>query len=479
MRSIVWFRRDLRLHDNRAFVAAAAASDQILAVFFATPHQWQVHNDAPAKIAFWQAHLQSLKLELEKINVPLLAVECRDFADVPALLCRIAQTNNCSKVFFNSEYEVNEKRRDEACITALKKCCVEASACHDRLLIEPDRVLTGAGKPYSVFTPFRNNWAKQIFKHDIEVQAIPPGLQPFKPVPVVDGLNQYSFELSRENSAADFASSLWPVGEKAAHERLNQFAESAMSEYDQKRDLPSVDGTSRLSPYLAAGVLSARQCLAAILKSTGKNDALPDFGNGAGTWLNELIWRDFYTHVMVAFPRVSKGMPFQLSTERIKWRKDAAQLQAWKDGKTGYPIVDAAMRQLKHTGWMHNRLRMVAAMFLSKHLLLDWREGERWFMQNLLDGDLAANNGGWQWSASTGTDAAPYFRVFNPFSQSKRFDSAGAFIRQFCPELSKVSAKALHDAELLAKEIAVLKIDYPGPVVDHAMARARAIAAFK
>lgn len=479
MNSIIWFRRDLRVRDNRALSLAMKNSEQLLGIYLINPVQWQNHDDSPAKISFWIAHLFELQKELKKLNVPLLVLKCRDFSEVPDLICEIARLNKCSHLYFNHEYEVNEARRDASVIAALKQYGIDCTAQHDRLLIAPDKILTGQGRPYTVFTPFRNNWAKQIFKHDTEVKAIPERLRPFKPVPVSEVLSQYSFELSRENSAADFASSLWPVGEKAAQERLCQFAESAMSEYDQKRDLPSVNGTSRLSPYLASGVLSARQCLAAILKTTGKNDVLPDFAKGAGTWLNELIWRDFYTHVMVAFPRVSKGMPFQLSTERIKWRKDPTQLQAWKDGNTGYPIVDAAMRQLKQTGWMHNRLRMVAAMFLSKHLLLDWREGERWFMQNLLDGDLAANNGGWQWSASTGTDAAPYFRVFNPFSQSKKFDSAGTFIRQFCPELSKVSAKALHDIELLAKEIATLKIDYPKPVVDHAMARARAIAAFK
>ncbi|MEW6712503.1 MAG: FAD-binding domain-containing protein, partial [Candidatus Riflebacteria bacterium] len=344
--------------------------------------------------------------------------------------------------------------------------------------IQPGRVLTGQDKPYTVYTPFRTNWARQIFENDIRVLEEPG---PFKKWPVSNNLaelGKYLFEnFSWNPSFADHCK--WcPPGETAARDRLHQFVTQIVDKYDHDRDYPDIEGTSRLSPYLAAGVLSPRQCLAEIL-ARQKKDQLPDFASGAGSWLNELIWRDFYAHVMVAFPRVSKGLPFQLITEKVKWRYDEKQLQAWQQGLTGYPIVDAGMRQLQQTGWMHNRLRMITAMFLSKHLLLDWRLGERHFMQHLLDGDLAANNGGWQWSASTGTDAAPYFRVFNPFSQSHKFDSAGSFIRIFCPELAPVSAKALHDPELLKSEIRFNKIDYPEPIVEHAAARARAIAAFK
>jgi deoxyribodipyrimidine photo-lyase len=283
-------------------------------------------------------------------------------------------------------------------------------------------------------------------------------------------------EITRRLQLPGWRSDQWPAGEKAAQKRLAEFTGDCLEKYHELRDLPAVDGTSCLSPWLACGAISPRQCLATVKR---ENQKWPAEGSGAEAWLNELIWRDFYTHVVVGFPRVSCSQPFQKKTAALKWRYDENDLQAWQSGLTGYPIVDAAMRQLKQTGWMHNRLRMIVAMFLSKHLLIDWRLGEKYFMQNLLDGDLAANNGGWQWSASTGTDAVPSFRIFNPFSQSARFDSDGSFIRKFCPELSEVSAVALHDPRKLAVEIAQKKIRYPAPIVDHKIARERALAAFK
>ena len=217
-----------------------------------------------------------------------------------------------------------------------------------------------------------------------------------------------------------------------------------------------------------------------MIAALATNDGMIDGVNpGATTWISELVWRDFYNHVLVGFPRVSKHQPFNLKTDSIPWRTSEKDFEAWKNGQTGYPIVDAGMRQLNETGWMHNRLRMVTAMFLTKHLLIDWRMGEKYFMQKLIDGDLAANNGGWQWSASTGTDSVPYFRIFNPFSQSKRFDPEGSFIKRLCPELKEVPAKSLHDAGKLSKSIDELKIEYPGYIVDYQLGRERALKAFK
>ena len=231
-----------------------------------------------------------------------------------------------------------------------------------------------------------------------------------------------------------------------------------------------------ISPYLVAGVVSPRQCMATALKATegqiGKE-------GGANIWISELTWRDFYTQVMVACPRVSMHQPFKPKTKQVPWRHDEDEYERWCQGMTGYPIVDAGIRQLNRTGWMHNRLRMVTAMFLTKNLLIDWRWGERYFMKNLIDGDLAANNGGWQWSASTGTNSVPYFRIFNPFSQSKRFDSQGDFIKKMCPELASVPSAALHDPQKLEKTRLERKLDYPPPVVDYKLGRERALEAFK
>ena len=273
---------------------------------------------------------------------------------------------------------------------------------------------------------------------------------------------------------APFRDDLWTAGEHAALTRLGAFANQRIGAYKDDRDAPAINGTSVLSPYLAAGVLSPRQCLRAAMDA---NKGLYTKGKkGPDAWINEILWRDFYKHFVVGFPHVVKRRPYKLDTEAIEWDENDELLGAWKDGRTGYPIVDAAMRQLEQTGWMHNRLRMIVAMFLTKDLFLDWRLGEKHFAEKLVDYDFASNNGGWQWSASTGADAAPYFRIYNPSSQSKRHDPEGAFIKKFVPELGDVPATKIHDP---AEGGALFASDYPAPIVDHSQARERAIDAFK
>ena len=269
---------------------------------------------------------------------------------------------------------------------------------------------------------------------------------------------------------------LWPAGETAAKSQLETFIAERLGGYKAQRDFPGVNGTSAISPWLAIGAISARQCLdAAAAANAGKLDSGDP---GAVHWISELVWREFYKHLIAAFPRLCIGRAFKPETELIRWRDDPDGLAAWKEGRTGVPIVDAAMRQLLQTGWMHNRLRMVSAMFLTKDLFIDWREGEAHFMRHLVDGDLAQNNGGWQWSASTGTDAAPYFRIFNPVSQSRTYDPAGRFIRKFCPELADLDNDAIHEPWKLP---GLLRggIDYPPPIVEHSAVRERVIEAFQ
>ena len=256
---------------------------------------------------------------------------------------------------------------------------------------------------------------------------------------------------------------------------MARFTSEQIHYYQDERDLPAKPGTSQLSTYLAAGVLSPRQCLHAAL---GSNNGEFESGSpGVFTWVNELLWREFYKHVLVGFPRVSRHRAFKPETEYLPWRNAPAELAAWQEGRTGVPIVDAAIRQLLATGWMHNRLRMVVAMFLTKNLLIDWREGERFFMRHLIDGDLAANNGGWQWSASTGTDSVPYFRIFNPLSQSERFDSEGQFIKHWLPELAALNKKEVHNPASAGGLFGVA--NYPAPIVDLKKSRERALSAFK
>jgi deoxyribodipyrimidine photo-lyase len=467
----MWFRRDLRVQDNTALHEAARAADQgVVGVFLITPGQWVRHDDAPCKVRFWLDNLRELSSSLAKMNIPLLLEEVNTFRAVPKTLADIADRVNAKTVFFNREYEVNEQRRDEATTRRLSKRGIETYAFNDRVLLAPDAVKTKEGRFYTVFSPYRKAWLALA------------GPSSWKPIPKPRKQPETRIQSSTVPASIkgfDFGSvrpGLWPAGEQVARRRLAAFIAKKAEAYHEQRDFPAASGTSLLSPYLAAGVLSPRQCLRAALAA---NDGCLDGGNqGITNWVSELVWRDFYTHVMVGFPRVSMNRPFNLRTERVRWRHDRADLEAWTQGMTGYPLVDAAMRQLRQIGWMHNRLRMVAAMFLTKHLLVDWRLGEQHFMKHLIDGDLAANNGGWQWSASTGTDAAPYFRIFNPYSQSRKFDPQGIFIKRFCPELSGLSGKDLHDPTTLSPS-QKSRLDYPKPIVDHKQARQRALRSFE
>ncbi len=469
MSNLVWFRRDLRVADNMALYHAAKSAEKgLIGLFVITAQQWQEHDDANCKVSFWLENVRALSESLAKLNIPLLLADCDSFENTPAAILALAKQHKCSDLFFNREYEVNELRRDKAIIANCQAANINVHRFHDRVAVPPREIKTKDGRFYSVFTPYRKVWDSRVSEF---IKPFPkPSKQNdtnIKPTAIPTQLDGFDFSNAR--------SDLWPAGEAEAGKRLKKFANS-IAAYDDARDIPSVPGTSLLSPYLAAGVISPRQCLNAAIKI---NDG--ELRNLAGptTWISELCWRDFYSHVMVGFPRVSMHQPFKLKTNQLDWRDAASDFEAWKNGQTGYPIVDAGMRQLNQTGWMHNRLRMVTAMFLTKHLLIDWRLGEKYFMQKLIDGDLAANNGGWQWSASTGTDAVPYFRIFNPFSQSKRFDPEGKFIKKFCPELKNVSAKLLHDAAKLTKAIADTNSSYPDYVVDHKFARERALKAFK
>lgn len=466
-KALVWFRRDLRVHDNPAlFHACANAAEGVIAVFILTPEQWKKHDDAPAKIDFWLRCLKPLSESLAALNIPLLIRKTSTFDGCADVICRLAKKYQSDSVFVNREYEVNEVSRDLKTETSLARIGVSMRHFHDRVIVPPEDVRTGDGRIYSVFTPFRRVWEPLAFDNLKVLRKPKKQKETNVPLSRVPG--------RVEGFAAQGPSAeLWPAGEREAQRRLRKFCKR-ISLYGDERDFPALDGTSVLSPYLTAGAISPRQCLAAALK-TGNYEIGKK--SGASVWISELSWRDFYTHVLVGFPRVSKHLPFKPKTDQIAWRHQESELLAWQTGQTGFPLVDAGMRQLKQTGWMHNRLRMVVAMFLTKILLIDWRLGEACFMKNLIDGDLAANNGGWQWSASTGTDAVPYFRIFNPFSQSKRFDPDGTFIKTYCPELENIPASRLHDLDKFAA--AARECNYPKYIVDYKAGRQRTLAAFK
>lgn len=496
MRVLVWLRSDLRIDDNRALHAACREARRgVMAAFLLSPGQWRLHDWADVKVDFLLRNLQSLSTSLARLNVPLLVRTADRFSDAPQTLRRLAVEHACDAVYFNREYEVNESRRDVAVQVTLSAVGIATRAFDDQTILPPNAVRTTDDRFYTVFTPFKRAWIERIGRGaDIDPLGTPRA-QPEPPAasdPIPPALEGF------DRVPADPA--LWPPTESAARKRLDDFIATQIQHYRDKRDIPSIEATSRLSPYLTLGVISPRRCLAAA--RAANRGLLTDGQPGPDTWMSELIWREFYRHVLVGYPRVSMSRAFRLESESVPWRQDEEHLTAWCQGRTGYPIVDAGMRQLNAQGWMHNRVRMITAMFLSKHLLLDWRLGERYFMQRLIDGDLASNNGGWQWSASTGTDAAPYFRIFNPFAQSARFDPDGEYICTWVPELRAVPRAALHDPRRLAEALSqpTLRLagdpspvrkardrtapgkpplkTYPPPIVEHETARARALAAF-
>ncbi|TVQ64262.1 MAG: deoxyribodipyrimidine photo-lyase [Phycisphaerales bacterium] len=473
MRTLVWFRHDLRTNDNTALHhAARAATNGVVGLFIVSPDEWRRHDVAPCKVEFILRTLRVLSDDLASKNIPLLIERAEKAADVPALVRDIARRHACDVVHCNTEYEINETIRDENAADLLREIGAAFHAHHDQCVIEPGSVRTKQDGAYTVFTPFKKTW---FTVHDDRGGA-PVLPAPKKQPEMPQGLAPSPAPERVEGYTSDVPAELHPGGEHAAMRRLTEFAQLRIGDYKTDRDYPAINGTSVISPYLAIGAISPRQCLRAALDA---NDGRLDAGApGAVHWISELVWREFYKHILVAFPRVCMHRAFKPETDRLPWRYDEAEFQRWCDGQTGVPIVDAAMRQLRATGWMHNRLRMIAAMYLTKDLFIDWRWGERWFMRNLVDGDLASNNGGWQWSASTGTDAAPYFRIFNPVSQSRRWDEQGEFIRHFVHELIDLDDADIHDPSAIPGLLRS-QIDYPEPMVDHRKARDRVMAAFR
>lgn len=466
---LVWFRQDLRLVDHpalsRACREASLRGEPVEAVFFITPAQWARHHMAPVRQCFLLARLNVLGAELARLGIRLHCLTVDGFAQIPAALQQLVQASGATALHALTATEHDERARDGAVQAQL------AIPCHFYAgdgVFAPGSLLTGKGEVYRVFTPFSRAWLRKLAQEGFGLLPIPAAAGAPVPWPPLD--------LPPAPQALTDMLAPWPVTEGAAEARLQRFVTEDLLAYPVCRDLPAVPGTARLSAYLAAGMLSPNQCLAALQAQLGQ---LPlERGAPGFAWLNELIWREFYRHLLVLLPRLSRDQPFNLATRQLAWRQDEADFAAWCQGQTGFPIVDAAMRCLKQTGWLHNRLRMVVASFLTKDLRISWRWGEDYFMSQLIDGDLAANNGGWQWAASTGADAAPYFRVFNPTTQGQRFDPDGDFIRRWLPELARVPGTLIHRPHdwLSAHGLAGT---YPSPLVDHAQARLAAIAMFK
>eukprot|EP00762_Andalucia_godoyi_P004134 ANDGO_06350.mRNA.1 Deoxyribodipyrimidine photo-lyase len=480
--TLLWFRTDLRVCDNRALHHAVqyAGSHGLLALFVISEEDFVLHDEAPVKIDFWLRNLKVLKNSLQKLHIPLVVQRFESRAGIPDAVLRLCMQHGIKHVCLNIEYEVDELRRDEELARLCNGKGIAIHQYHDQCIVPPTSLFTKEGKTYTMFSPFRKSWYRHLSEN--------PELTTVNPVPHPLVGNPFRASVQSSDIPSDLGShtesvsasirQLWEAGEDHAQQLLDQFAKHRLTAYDEKRNFPSVNGTSSLSPYLASGVISARQCLAQAL-SLNKNRW--EFGNGGCvTWISELCWRDFYRNILVAFPRTCMNQAFRVDMDKVQWRYDKNDFKAWCDGRTGYPIVDAAMRQLKQTGWMHNRLRMVVAMFLTKHLLIDWRWGERFFKKHLIDGDQASNSGGWQWSSSTGTDSQPYFRIFNPVTQSEKFDADGVFIKKYVPELQSVPPKELHEPWKHRSAPQLEALGYLGkPMVDHVFARDRCLTAFK
>lgn len=460
---LVWLRTDLRTLDNPALYSAASHGN-VTALFLLSPGQWLSHGIAPQKIAFILRSLDVVSQGLASLGIETKIVKTDDFADAPANVLAAAQAIQATKVFWNDEIAIDEQRRDAATAESLAKAgiAVERHQCFTGL--PPGSVRKPDGGAYSVFTPFKKRWIGICVEQGIHTL----------PAPVAQG-PQVAPALAPDSVAGiskSLGSNLWRAGESHALEQLTVFAAKSIRDYDEHRDLPNLEGTSRLSPHLAAGTLSANQCLATAYDCNDKR--LSGGHSSIDTWISELIWRDFYSHILAEYPHLAMGKAFKAETDLLPWNTSQDQLERWQRGETGFPLVDAGMRQLNNTGWMHNRLRMVTAQFLTKHLFIDWRLGESYFMSKLVDGEFAANNGGWQWSASTGTDAVPYFRIFNPVRQAERFDAQGIFVRSMVTELVDATPKQTLEPWKFG---GIGK--YPAPMIDLSEARDKTLSIWK
>lgn len=465
--TLLWFRRDLRLLDNPALYQAMKAGP-VIAVYTLNDQQWHEHGVSDGQKGIIAARVLTLKDQLNKLSVPLIALHTSGYKHVPSQLVKLAKQYDCASIMFNHEYEINERQLSDSVKRDAAHHSIAVQSFHDQCLIEPGQILNKQSQPYKVFTAFKKAYLAELNSKMRPIYGAPTKHVLQSNVQVQS--DTQCVEQYLKNLSLDYELDLQLyVCEATAHEHLDEFCRHRIQNYQQDRDLPAIDGTSQLSTFLAIGVLSVRQCYQAVEVSGHKSR------DGANTWVSELIWRDFYRHLMYLYPRLCMHQAFKQKTEALPWRHDEHVFLAWKQGQTGFPLVDAAMRQLNQTGWMHNRLRMVAAMFLTKHLFIDWRLGEGYFMSRLLDGDLASNNGGWQWSASTGVDAVPYFRIFNPTRQSERFDSTGLFIRQYVPELASLDNKSIHNPSNVQRK----QLGYAQPMVDHASAVKQTKAWFK
>ena len=482
MNGLVWFRRDLRVNDHFALSRALQACQRVWCVFvFDTEILDALPSRSDRRVEFIHGALEELHANLGKLSpaghLIVLKGPARDA--IPWL----AQQLQCETVYINRDFEPSAIDRDQEVERSLKSAGIGLEQSLDHVIFAPQALRTAAGSGYTVFSPYRNAWLKHLTSSHLTPHPVLPfaaALAPWPleltatpenllgPWPGPPGLDAIGFEPTNLKALG-----IQP-GEAAAQLLFESFAQR-MGDYRRHRDFPAIRGPSYLSVHLRFGTISIRQLVQTALQIQ-QTDAVAS--DGATSWLAELIWRDFYVQILANWPHVTQSA-FKPDYDRIRFADDEAaeaRFLAWTEGRTGFPLVDAAIAQIRHSGWMHNRLRMVTASFLIKDLGIHWNRGERWFADQLLDFDLSANNGGWQWASSSGCDAQPYFRIFNPITQSEKFDPDGRFIRRYLPQLASLPTKALHAPWLASTETlqaAGIKLGatYPHPIVDHAQAR--------
>lgn len=484
-----WYKNDLRVNDNKSLRLASdkAKSKNIplICVYIVSPQDFEAHFTAAVRVDFILRNLEHLKSELAKLDIPLYVEAQAVRKKIPSRLIELFKEWNAQHVFCNIEYEVDELRREARLVQDCLDEGIAFEAVHDSCVVEPGPLKTNAGGQISVYSPWHRKWCAHITSNPDALKDYgKPAKNPPSARDTFGSLFAAEIPPAPQNKTLNEEEkkrygNLWPVGEAEANTRLQKFIETRISKYHENRNLPAANHTSSLSAHLATGTLAARTAVREALKAAKRKAPTPDRDNGTMMWIGEVAWRDFYKHVLAAWPYICMNVPFKPEYNNIEWEYDDDNFKAWTEGRTGYPLIDAAMRQVHHMAYMHNRVRMNVASFLAKHLMIDWRMGERWFMEHLIDGDFASNNGGWGFSASCGVDPQPYFRIFNPLLQSEKFDEAGDYIRKWVPELRDVTGKAIHDPYNRGAGAIASKNGYPKMIVEHKFARDRCLTRYK
>ncbi|XBC42582.1 MAG: deoxyribodipyrimidine photo-lyase [Buchnera aphidicola (Kaburagia rhusicola ensigallis)] len=467
--NLVWFRSDLRVRYNPALYFACKNNESIvLALFISSMKQWKLNLFSSKKISLIYKNVISLRKELRKLNIILYYYESTTFSKSINYLVRFCKKNKVNNLYYNYEYEFFHQKRDIMAMKILKNNSIFSYGFHGSTLIQPGIITNKTGNMYKKYSFFK--------KKCIQILATKQLNYIFKIKKRKKIVNHSNYKIpSFRFSLEKFNEQLFPIGEKKVIKKLKLFLKNKLNNYNSDHNSISLNSTSMISAHLSIGVISPLQCLLLLFKYRFN---VHKYSVEKCLWINELIWREFFKHLLYFYPLLYKETILCNWEKNITWKNNKKHFNAWKIGKTGFPIVDAGMRQLNQIGWIHNRLRMITSSFLVKNLLINWKKGEKYFMSQLIDGDVALNNGGWQWISSVGSDSVPYFRIFNPILQSKKFDPKGVFIKKYVPELKKISSVSIHDPNLWHEKVKK-EINYPQPIIDFSHSRRETLTIFR